>query len=61
MLHNVGMSCIIISNQEMEYEMDETNNQDWLKKGPWYNISICSNLHGSIFEEVFNTGKNGQI
>ena len=50
MLHHVGMSWIIRSNQEMEYEMNKTNHQDWLNKGPWYNISICSKLHGSRFE-----------
>ena len=31
--------------------MDENNHQDWLNKGPWYNISICLKLHGSIFED----------
>ena len=49
-LHHVGMSWIIRSNQEMEYGMDENNHQDWLNKGPWYNTSICSKLHGSRFE-----------
>ena len=33
MLHHVGMSWIISSNQEMKYEMDETNHQYWLNKG----------------------------
>ena len=40
MLNHVGMSWIISSNQEMEYEMNETNHQDWLNKGPWYNTPI---------------------
>ena len=31
--------------------MDENNHQVWLNKGPWYNISICSKLHGSKFED----------
>ena len=30
--------------------MDKNNNQYWLNKGPWYNTSICSKLHGSRFE-----------
>ena len=30
--------------------MDETNHQDWLNKGPWYNTSIYSKLRGSRFE-----------
>ena len=50
-LHHVGMSWIIISNREMKYERDKNNHQDWLNKGPWYNTSICLNLHGSIFED----------
>ena len=35
----------------MKYEMDENNHQYWLNKGPWYNTSICSKLHGSRFED----------
>ena len=56
MLHHVGMSCIIHSNQEMEYELDENNHQDWLNKVPWYNTSICSKLHESRFEDVLYQG-----
>ena len=39
-LHHGGMSWIIISNQEMEYEIDDNDYQDWLNKSPWYNTSI---------------------
>ena len=43
MLHHVGMSWIISSNQEMEYDMTtKSNNLDWLNKGPWYNKNTCS-------------------
>ena len=31
--------------------MDEDNHQDWFNKGPWYNTSICSKLHGIRFED----------
>ena len=31
MLHHVGMSWIIGSNQEMEYEISETNLDDWFR------------------------------
>ena len=55
-LHHVGMSWIISSNNEMKYERDESNHQDWLNKGPWYNTSICSRLHGILFE-YFITSK----
>ena len=50
-LHHIGMSWIISSNQEMEYEMDKNNHQYWLNKSTWYNTSICSKLHGSRFED----------
>ena len=47
MLHHVGMSWIISSNQEMDYEINsKINHLDWLNKGPWYNRKICSKLHG---------------
>ena len=37
--------------------MDETNHQDCLNKGPWYNISICSKLHGSRFEDFITQAR----
>ena len=49
-LHHVGMPWIISSNEEMKYETDENNYQDWLNKGPWYNTYICLRLHISLFE-----------
>ena len=33
-LHHVGMPWIICFNEEMKYEIDEINHQDWLNKGP---------------------------
>ena len=54
------MSWIISSNQEMEYEMDENNHQDWLNKGPWYNTSSCSKLHGSRFEDFITQARTEQ-
>ena len=50
-LHHVGMSWIISSNQEMKYEMDKNNHQDWLDKDTWYNTSIFLKWHGSRFED----------
>ena len=50
-LHHVGMLWRICSNKEMLYEIDESNHPYWLNKGPWYNTSICSRLHGSLFED----------
>ena len=60
MLHHVGMSWIISSNLEMEYEMNKTNHQDWLNKGPWYKISICSKLHGIRFEDFITQARTDQ-
>ena len=50
-LHHVGMSWIICSNKGIKYEIDKSNHQDWLNKGPLYNTAICSRLHGSLFED----------
>ena len=51
MLHHVGMSWILSSNQEMEYGMNTKNNYlDWSNKGPWYNKNIFSKLRGIMFE-----------
>ena len=57
MLHHVGMSWIISSNREMEYEMNETNHQYWLNRVPWYNTYICSKLHGSRFEDFITQAR----
>ena len=58
MLHHVGMSWIIISNQEMEYEMTtKSNHLDLLNKGPWYNKNICSKLHGIKFDDFITQAR----
>ena len=58
MLHHVGMSWIISSNQETEYEMNtESNNLDWLNKVTWYNRKICSKLYGSRFEDFITQAR----
>ena len=50
-LNYVCMSWIIFTNKEIKYEIGESNHQDWLNEGPWYNTSICLKLHGSMFED----------
>ena len=42
----------------MKYEIDNTNYQDWLNKGPWYNPAICSSLDGSMFEDFIPHARN---
>ena len=56
-VHHVDMSCIISSNDEIKYEIDKINDQDWLNKGPWYNTSIYSKLHVSLFEGFIKHGR----
>ena len=50
-LHHVGMPWIICSNNKMFYEIEENDHPDWFNTGPWYNTSICSKLHGKLFED----------
>ena len=58
LLHNVGISLIISSNQEMQYEMNIKNNHlDCSKKGPWYNKNIRSKLHGIKFEDFITQAR----
>ena len=56
-LHHVGLSWIISSNNQMKYDIEETN-YNWLDKGPWYNIPICYNFHGSVFEYLLEILKH---
>ena len=62
MLHNVGMSWIISSNQEMDYDITtKSNHLDWFNKGPWYNKNICSKLHGIKFEDFITQARIDQF
>ena len=57
-LHHVGMSWIISSNQEMEYEINTKNNHlDWSNKGPWYKNNICSKLHVIKFDDFIKQAR----
>ena len=47
-LHYVGMSQIIEINQQLEYDIDKQNPY-WITYGPWYNTSICTKLHRTVF------------
>ena len=44
-LHHVGKSWIICSNNEIHYEIEENNHPYRFNIGPWYNTDICSKLH----------------
>ena len=39
-LKHVGMSWIIETNKQLEYDMDK-NNPYWVTGGPWYNTYTC--------------------
>ena len=50
-LHHVGLSRKIETNQQLDYGFDK-NNPDWITYGPWYNTFICTKLHGTVFEKI---------
>ena len=54
------MLWIISSNDDMKYEMEKMNHQDWLNKGPWYNTDICPMLHGSMFEDFITHARTNR-
>ena len=61
MLNHVGMSWIISSNQEMNYEMNTNiNHLDCLNNGPWYNKNICSKLYGTKFGDFITQARTYQ-
>ena len=59
-LHHVGMSWIICSNEELLYGMDKINHPNWLNKGPWYNICIYLRFHGSLFEDFITHARTNR-
>ena len=51
MLHHVGMSWIISSKKEMDYDnFTNSKNLNWFDTGPCHNKHICSKLYGTAFE-----------
>ena len=51
MLHHVGMSWMISSKKEMDYDnFTNRKNLGWFETGPWHNKNICSKLYGTTFE-----------
>ena len=49
-LHRVGLSWIIETNQQLEYDIYK-HNPYWITDGLWYNTYICKKLHGTLFEK----------
>ena len=58
MLHHFGMSWIISSKNEMDYDnFTNRNHLDWFDTGPWYNKNICYKLHGITFEDFITQAR----
>ena len=50
-LHHVGMSCMISSREEMDYDkFTNTENVGWFETFPWHKKNIYSKLYGTTFE-----------
>ena len=58
MLHHVGMSWIISSKKEMDYDnFTNSKNLEWFDTGTWYNKNICSKLLGITFEDFITQSR----
>ena len=58
MLHHVGMSWMISSKKEMDYDnFSNHENFGWFETGPWNNKNICSKLYGTTFEGFINQAR----
>ena len=49
MLQHVDMLWIIETQEHLKYDTDKQNSE-CMTGGPWYNTSICKQLHGKLFE-----------
>ena len=58
MLHHVGMSWMIGSKKEMDYDnFTNTEIVGWFETIPWHNKNICSKLYGTNFEGVIKQAR----
>ena len=51
MLDHVGMSQIIVTNQQLKYDIDK-HNTDWIAGSPQYNTSIYKNYMEQCLEII---------
>ena len=56
MLHHVGMSWKIGTNQQLKYYIDK-HNPVWITSVPQYNTSICKKVHGALFENYIRNSR----
>ena len=54
MFHHIGLSCMIETKDQYTFNV-EGKFIEWCTGGPWFNETICRNLHVPIFEELFGT------
>ena len=47
-LHHVGMSWIIETQEQLRYDLEKYNTYR-ITGGTWYNKYICKKLHGTVF------------
>ena len=57
MLHHVGMSWIISSKKEMDYDNFTNGKKNWFDTGPWHTKNICSKLYGTTFEDFITQAR----
>ena len=61
MFHHVGMSWIISSKKEMDYDkFTNSKNLECFDTGPSYNKNICSKFYGTIFEDFITQARKDQ-
>ena len=61
MLHHVGMSWIISSKKETDYDnFTDSKKLEWFDTGPWSHKNICSKLHGITFEDFITQARTDQ-
>ena len=51
MLHHVGMSWIIETNHQLQYDIDKHNTY-LITDGPWYSTFICKNYMEQCFKII---------
>ena len=55
-LHHVGLSCILETNQKLEYDIYE-HNKDWLTNGTWYTHIPVQNYMEKCLKNILEMQK----
>ena len=54
--NHVGLSWMILNKDQYEFSVEQKF-IEWCTGVPWFHNTICHNLHGPIFEELFFTAR----